>query len=639
MRPPDPVTTGLERARAALQAEGIHVPSMSGKLLRPTVAWALVPPDRRAGLDASFWCGALAIQMVHEASLLHDDILDGAERRRGVGTTAAEAGVGQALVLGDLYLTGAYRAAAAAERPVFLAHFIESVERTVAGEVAQGRQVGSRSTPEAYECVIRGKAGALFGAAAVLAATPAGGAHAPTVPDAPGHARSLAASVAFGERLGAMYQRIDDLLDYCTSIDTGKPPLQDYAQGKWTWVLDLAEGVEDFTLAADEVVRRLFDPDGRGSAPAEQALAALGREREALLEQIEELSPGDSLVPALLDEWLDHTRQAVHRQRTDLQVRASTPAAIDEVRGFALELGGPERWRTYFGEHAKTFRLAARLFPEDAARTVAGVYAYCRFTDDLVDEPADGAGADRVRARLAAWRMLTEAAWDGEETGIPLLDGVIADAARSGVSRRYPMALLDGVAMDLERTRYQTWHDLERYTFGVAGAVGGWLTQAFGIHDAALLERAHDLGHAMQLTNIARDVGEDLARGRLYVPVRVLHEHGLSPGDLDGIAASGGPPPVSYTEVVEALLARADAYYGRAWPAIGALPSWYRRPVAAAAAAYRGIHDEIRRNDYDNLRRRAHTSTVRKILLAAGGIARAGRTPATRAAQLEEAVQ
>jgi 15-cis-phytoene synthase len=637
MRPPDPVTTGLERARTALRAEGIQVPSLSGKLLRPTVAWALVPPDQRAHIDASFWCGALAIQMVHEASLLHDDILDGAERRRGVGTTAAEDGVGQALVLGDLYLTGAYRAAAAAERPAFLAHFIESVERTVAGEVAQGRQMGSRSTSQSYEAVIRGKAGALFGAAAVLAAIPTRDAHSASLPDATAQEASLAASVAFGERLGAMYQRIDDLLDYCTSVDAGKPPLQDYTQGKWTWVLDLVDGVDDFTLAADDVVRRLFDRDGRGSAPAEQALAVLEREREVLLEEVDALSPGDRVVRTMLDEWLDHTKQAVRSQREDL--RSPTPAVIDEVRGFARELGSPERWRTYFGEHAKTFRLAARLFPEDAARTVAGVYAYCRFTDDLVDEPADGAGEERVRARLAAWRALTEAAWDGEVTGIPLLDDVIADAARSGVSRRYPMALLDGVGMDLDRTRYQTWHDLETYTFGVAGAVGGWLTQAFGIHDAALLERAHDLGHAMQLTNIARDVGEDLARGRLYVPVRVLHEHGLSPEDLDGIAASGAPLPGAYTQVVEALLARADAYYARAWPAIGALPSWYRRPVAAATAAYRGIHDEIRRNGYDNLRRRAHTSTRRKILLAAGGIARARRTPVTRAAHLEEAVQ
>ena len=637
MRPPDAVASGLERAGTALRAEGVQIPVLGGKLLRPTVAWALVPPDRRARLDLSFWCGALAIQMVHEASLLHDDIVDGAERRRGVGTTAAEAGVGQALVLGDLYLTGAYRAAAAADRPAFLAHFIESVERTVASEVAQGRGVGSRSTPEAYEAVIRGKAGALFGAAAVLAATPPRAAHASPLPDATAHPSSLATSAAFGERLGAMYQRIDDLLDYCTNFDAGKPPLQDYTQGKWTWVLDLLEGVEDFTLAADVVVHRLFDQDGRGPTPAERALAVLERQSDALLEEIEVLSPGDRVVRVMLDEWLDHTKQAVQRQQEGLH--SAAPAAIDEVRSFAMALGGPDRWRTYFGQHAKTFRLAARLFPDDAARTVAGVYAYCRFTDDLVDEPADGAGTDRVRARLAAWRTLTEAAWDGEKTGIPLLDGVIADAARSGVSRRYPMALLDGVAMDLDRTRYETWQDLETYTFGVAGAVGGWLTQAFGIHDAALLDRAHDLGHAMQLTNIARDVGEDLARGRIYLPVDVLHDHGLRAENLSDIAASSAPLPEPYTQVVEALLARADAYYGRAWPGIGALPSWYRRPVAAATAAYHGIHDEIRRNDFDNLRRRAHTSTLRKILLAAGGVTRAGRTPPPRAAQLEEAVQ
>ena len=635
MTPADEVAAGLERARQALCPEDVAVPDLQGKLLRPLVAWALVPAERRADLDEGFWCGALAIQMVHEASLLHDDILDGAEVRRGIGTAAAEAGVGRALLLGDLYLTGAYRAAAASGQPVFLEHFIRAVERTVSGEAAQARQSGLRMRPESYEGVISDKSGALFGAAAALAATtaPAGSRYPASSVDPE---RSIDAWVDFGRRLGSMYQRIDDLLDYCPGFDTGKPPLQDYRQGKWTWVLDLIDGVDDFSLDAGEVVLRLFATGGRGASPAADALAALRRERRDLLERVRALCPEDTVVAGMLDAWLEHAAEAVGRQEMvhERRVRSAT----EEVRRQANALGGPDRWRAYFGEHAKTFRLASRLFPDAPAEKVSGIYAFCRFTDDLVDDPPADVEPQEVRARLAAWRALTEAALDGQQTGIPVLDHVIADAARSGVSRRYPMALLDGVAMDLDRMRYNSWNDLEAYTFGVAGSVGGWLTQAFGIHDPMLLERAHDLGHAMQLTNIARDVGEDLGLGRLYLPLELLADHGLEPEALLSLRAGSGPLPEAYIEVVEALVARADTYYERAWPAIGALPAWYRRPVAAAAAAYRGIHDEIRANGHDNLRSRAHTSTVKKVALAAAGMARARKIPAAPV-RLQGAVQ
>ena len=618
------VRLGLESARETLQAAGIRVPTLQGKLLRPMVAYALVHPARRADLDEGFWLGALAVQMVHEASLLHDDILDEAPCRRGVDTTATSQGVGSALVLGDLYLTGAYRAAAAAGRPLFLHRFILGVERTVAGEAAQGRSAGARLTPDAYESVVRGKSGALFGAAAVLGV---GAVSTDTPPSA------VAARIELGEQLGATYQRIDDLLDYCTQTDSGKPALQDYRQGKWTWVLDLVEGLDGFGQDEAEVVRRLFTPDQTGAAPAAAAIQALERQANELVARLAEVAPGDSIVPELLAGWLSHATRAVRAQTTagpagsrrDPVVigRAEGPAAADEVRRFALELGDESRWLEYFGRHARTFRLATRLFPAEPARTVTGVYAFCRFTDDLVDEPRGNPGPDRVRARLEAWRALTEAAWEGDETGVPLLDRVIGGAERAGVSRRYPMALLDGVAMDLERTTYRDWTDLERYTFGVAGAVGGWLTQGFGIHDEGLLECAHALGHAMQLTNIARDVGEDWERGRIYVPLDLLEAHGLEPAAFGTLVRRGAAVPGAYVGVVEAVLARADGHYARAWPGIRALPGWYRRPVAAAAASYRGIHDEIRRNGHDNFGRRAHTSKPRKLWLSAVGMVRA----------------
>ncbi|NJD18138.1 MAG: phytoene/squalene synthase family protein [Gemmatimonadetes bacterium] len=228
-----------------------------------------------------------------------------------------------------------------------------------------------------------------------------------------------------------------------------------------------------------------------------------------------------------------------------------------------------------------------------------------------------------VEARREAWGQMARAAFEGHVTGVPLLDVVMGEAGRRGVSWRYPDALVAGVAMDLTRSRYPDWEALEEYTFGVAGAVGGWVTQLFGIHDEALLARAHALGHGMQLTNIARDVGEDWAKGRVYLPLELLAKHGFTPADVGFLAASGGALPAAWRALMEELLTRAEARYEEAWPGIRALPGWYRRPVAVAAQAYRGIHAEIRRNGHDSLRRRASTSRSGKLLLAASGLLRA----------------
>jgi phytoene synthase len=608
------VLAGLEEAAARLRVQGVPVPVLEGKLLRPLLAYALVPPALRGRVDRHFWAGALAVQMVHEASLLHDDILDGAAQRRGRATVVAGHGVGTALVLGDHYLTGAYRAAAEAASTDFLACFIRAVERTVAGEVAQGRAAGRPLSDAEYRDVVTGKSGELIGAATCL-----GGA----VFRLGGHAER----VSVGRDLGTLYQQVDDLLDYCPAADTGKPPFQDYRHGKWTWMLPVA-GVHDFSVSEDEVLRRLFSAGAEGASPARQAVARLERDGAAVLERVARLSPGDELAREIVEGWVATAERAVASQeaaaRTPLAtVGTSAQAEADheaDVASLASSVGGPEAWPRYFGRHARTFRFAARLFPPAQAARIAGLYAYCRFTDDLVDHPADRAPADVLERRLDVWADLSRRAYQGHTTGIPLLDVVMAEAGSAGVSWRYPDALLGGIGMDLTRTRYPDWASLEEYTFGVAGAVGGWVTQLFGIHDEELLHLAHALGHGMQLTNIARDVGEDLDMDRVYLPLDLLEGHGLTPGDLHALRSSSAPVPAAYRDLTEAVLARAESYYGQAWAGIRALPSWYRRPVAVAAQAYAGIHREIRRNGYDNLRRRAATSGPRKTALAAAGL-------------------
>lgn len=620
------VQAGLDRAAERLGRTGVPVPPRHGKLLRPLLAYASIPPASQDRLDERFWSGALAVEMVHEASLLHDDVIDGADERRGRPTVVAEHGVARAVVLGDHYLTGAYRAAAAAGSFEFLSRFTEAVERTVAGEIAQGRSRGRRLAPDAYDEIIDGKSGELFGIAAVLGATVVG----------LGDAEKRQ---AFGRAFGNLYQRIDDLLDYCHLAGTGKPPLQDYRHGKWSWILDLAD-VEGFDLSDDAVVSAIFRPGPDAPSAARRALEVLQERRRDILRQAARLDADlralDQLLAACVGAAVERVgeqerRLAVspgRRQRGPSAVTAasaSEPSAEAVVLRRARALGGPGQWRAYFDDHARTFSLAARLFPPREAGLVTGLYAYCRFTDDLVDDPEDDPSPTSLARRLSAWRALSLAAYDGDATGIPLLDAVLRGAAERGVDRAYPEALLDGVAMDLSPRRYRSWAELERYTFGVAGAVGGWMTQLFGLHDPDLLERAHALGHGMQLTNIARDVGEDWRRGRLYLPTELLHDRALSPEDLAAMAHGSMEISETYRDVVRALLGRADGYYETAWPGIRALPAFFRRPVAAAASAYRGIHREIRRNGYDNLTERAFTSVGRKVMLAGVGILQARR--------------
>ena len=623
---------GLHTAAERISLLGVPVPQLEGKLLRPMFALAMVPRERWPDLDERFWCGALAIQMVHEASLIHDDVVDGADERRGRPSVAAMHGTGPAVVLGDHFLTGAYRAAARTGSFEYLERFTEAVERTVAGEVMQGRAAGGRMTVAEYDAAITGKSGELFGIAGVLGASTAG-------------LGDSDARYDLGRSFGNLYQRIDDLLDYCAAARTGKTPLQDYHQKKWSWILDLA-GIDTFDLDDQSVVEAIFAPRAAQPSAARRALEILSDRQRRIQRQARRVGVSEDTLNELLEQCMGAAEQGIDQQdRVYRQTRVSRaeltnavhdtldqdPEAVAErerraheernIRRLASDLGGRQQWRAYFGEHARTFHLAARLFPPREAGLVAGLYAYCRFTDDLVDEPDGDPSEHELTRRLDVWRQLSMAAWDGETTGIPLLDTIMPEAVDRGVDRLYPDAFLDGVAMDLRPRVYECWTDLERYTFGVASAVGGWMSQLFGVSDGELLERAHALGHAMQLTNIARDVGEDWHRGRLYLPIQLLDTHELSCEDLEAMINEGAPISDAYREAIKGLLARADAYYEVAWPGIRALPSFFRRPVAAAASAYRGIHREIRRNGFDNLNYRAHTSIARKIMLAGAGIA------------------
>ncbi len=609
-----------EAADELVEELGIPSPRLEGKLLRPVLARAAAPDGLWEGRP--FLAGALAVQVVHEASLLHDDILDASETRRGKPSIMARKGIGAALVEGDHLLTAAYRLAHATGSDAFLGLFIRAVERTVAGERRQCGAMGRSLSEAEYQEIIAAKSGELFGCAVALPAclTPGADIHRP---------------FAIGVQIGQLYQMVDDFLDLCPGADLGKRPFQDYRQRKWTWPLAEA-GLDGFERDEEELARLLFHSGGSGPSPMRSALRRLELKVARVQSEWVAEFPTDSVLPELLDRWTRIANATLVREEASDRrspgaggreadfgvVGFSEPdveAAIRSVRAQARALSEEGGWLTYFARHSRSFRFSARLFPAEEGRLVAGVYAFCRFTDDLVDD-APGLSPTELGCRLEAWRRLVRQAYAAADSGVVLLDEILGETARRDVPSLYAEELIRGVAMDLEPGEFTDLTSLRRYSYRVASVVGLWLTELFGTTTPRVLSRAEAMGHAMQLTNILRDVGEDLRRGRLYLPLDHLERHGITRQELEAAAMDRHPLPSGYPDLMEELMEVAEADYAAAAEAIPALPIFFQRPVAVAGRVYQGIHGEIRKNGYDNLSLRAYTSFSRKVVLGGRGL-------------------
>ncbi len=266
---------------------------------------------------------------------------------------------------------------------------------------------------------------------------------------------------------------------------------------------------------------------------------------------------------------------------------------------------------------SKSFHAASLMLP-DAMRSAAyALYGFCRLSDDMIDLEERRAGAlDRLNARL-------DAMYRGAPMDAPV-DRALADVvAAYHLPRALLDALLEGLSWDVEGRAYETLSDLYAYAARVAGAVGAMMAVLMEARTPVLIARASELGLAMQLTNIARDVGEDAALGRLYLPRAWMREAGLDP---DAWLAR----PIfdaRLAGVVARLLDTADALYARADIGIGALAAPYRPGIWAARLLYADIGAQVARNRYDSMSVRARVSTPRKLALAAQAMRRAHAPP------------
>jgi phytoene synthase len=257
---------------------------------------------------------------------------------------------------------------------------------------------------------------------------------------------------------------------------------------------------------------------------------------------------------------------------------------------------------------SKSFHFAWRLLPARLRDPFASFYAFCRVTDDAVDESTD------PRAALARCVTRTDAIFAGQPEDHPI-DRAFARTVRENDLPRAPIdALLEGYRWDSEGHVIDTRSDLLGYAVRVASSVGVASTYLMGPRERTTLARAADLGAAMQLTNIARDVGQDARAGRIYLPAAWLLEEGI---DARAWLASPRHTP-ALGRVVRRVLDEADLLYVRAEGGIGALPADARPAILAASRIYREIGRIVRENGYDAVSSRATTSTARKLLVALG---------------------
>ncbi len=274
-----------------------------------------------------------------------------------------------------------------------------------------------------------------------------------------------------------------------------------------------------------------------------------------------------------------------------------------------------EACRKMTRHHAKTFYFASHVLPAQKRSDAYSVYAFCRYVDDQIDLAPDE--TSRLRALADLSHLLhaaygPEAAGESLEDSLPWLRAFRETIRRRAIPALYFEDLLKGVEMDRGRVRIQTWDELETYCYRVASVVGLIMVHVLTEPAPELLKPARDLGTAMQLTNILRDIAEDWQRDRLYLPADELEKFGLTDDDIAQQRTGD-----SFQAMMRFQIGRARAYYSYAEPGIAALPDDGSRFCARLmSTVYAAILDEIERADYRVYRGRVRVSFSRKLWLA-----------------------
>jgi 15-cis-phytoene synthase len=273
--------------------------------------------------------------------------------------------------------------------------------------------------------------------------------------------------------------------------------------------------------------------------------------------------------------------------------------------------------------HGTTYYRATQLLPRDKRPHVHAVYAFCRYADDIVDDLGP-ATAERRSEALAAFERRFFADLDAGDSDDAILRAVVRTVRSYGIPRDAFRRFLTSMRADLTVDRYESWDDLCGYMDGSAAVIGEMMLPILEPTTPDALGPARDLGLAFQLTNFLRDVGEDLERGRVYLPQQDLRRFGADPWARRVTPA--------WRDLMAFEIERARLLYASADCGIAILPARSARCIGAARALYSRILDEIEAADYDVFSRRARVSAVEKLLVVALAWTRPARrdNPASR---------
>lgn len=268
----------------------------------------------------------------------------------------------------------------------------------------------------------------------------------------------------------------------------------------------------------------------------------------------------------------------------------------------------PETATAILAKHAKSFRIASWFLPRAQAQEAALAYSFCRYIDDLADEGSPEAARPALAALQA--ELLSEVPSD------PLVAAIREQAQRLNLPLTPWLELLAGAASDLDGVRMADMPSLLRYCYRVAGTVGWLMCGILGVRDPDALAHAIDLGIAMQLTNICRDVAEDAARGRVYLPQQLLQLHGTDQEAL----LSGTADTAAIQASVRTLLHTAERWYTSGERGVAYIPLQSRVAILVAGRLYRGIGRRLLRLGANPLLGRTVVPSWEKLLLVCSSL-------------------
>lgn len=258
-------------------------------------------------------------------------------------------------------------------------------------------------------------------------------------------------------------------------------------------------------------------------------------------------------------------------------------------------------------QSGSSFYYSFLFLPQERRRAITALYAFCREVDDTVDECTD---AQIARTKLIWWRKEISAMQAGNPTH-PVTKALLPHLQAYSIDNKHLLAIVDGMEMDLDQTRYLDFPGLQRYCWHVASVVGILSASIFGSTRSETLQYAEKLGLAFQLTNIIRDVGEDARKGRIYLPVNELQQFNVTAADILNARHSE-----NFENLMKFQAKRAQATYDEAFALLPAADRRAQRPGLIMAAIYRAILVEIERDGFHVLNQRISLTPIRKLWLA-----------------------